>query len=300
MSRRQALLARRHHRAHPSRRRSSRPRRRDRRHRLVIGHHRRATSMHCACGQASRPGNFARGFETSTPAVFRLRTSKMTSVHWRYVTDGGKVHVHLVSNPSHLQAVDPVTSATPAPSRSNCGEGRREYLVLLVHGDACLRRNKASRRDHEVRRYPATPRGRWRHHSRRRRQSPRLHLGSPRSAPALCRLHRATPIDALFHVNGEDVDAVVASAACHRASLQFGSRRGHRSHRYRRHGHSEVDDPTITQPFSIRELKNIHHSGRSTLTTSVRPMPRDLGAAVRRVQAAQETSRQHQAKAYPS
>ncbi len=61
----------------------------------------------------------------------------------------------------------------------------------------------------------------------------------------------------VFHVNGEDPDAVVRVgrlAAEYRAT--FGSDVVVDIIGYRRHGHSEVDDPTITQPLTYERIKN--------------------------------------------
>src|SRR6202051_3082739 len=61
----------------------------------------------------------------------------------------------------------------------------------------------------------------------------------------------------IFHVNGEDPDAVVRVgqiAADYRAT--FGSDVVVDLIGYRRHGHSEVDDPTITQPRLYERIKN--------------------------------------------
>src|SRR6202041_4055434 len=51
-----------------------------------------------------------------------------------YVTrSGAKVHIHLVSNPSHLDAVDPVTiGRTRAKHDRTEEDGTRKYLPLLV------------------------------------------------------------------------------------------------------------------------------------------------------------------------
>jgi 2-oxoglutarate dehydrogenase E1 component len=61
----------------------------------------------------------------------------------------------------------------------------------------------------------------------------------------------------IFHVNGEDVDAVVRVA---RLALeyryQFASDVIVDMIGYRRHGHSEVDDPTITQPLLYKMIKD--------------------------------------------
>ncbi|HTZ84610.1 MAG TPA: hypothetical protein VMB66_15535, partial [Candidatus Acidoferrales bacterium] len=44
-----------------------------------------------------------------------------------YITrSGGKVHIHLVSNPSHLEAVDPVTVGRTRAKQDRTGEGGRE------------------------------------------------------------------------------------------------------------------------------------------------------------------------------
>ena len=57
-----------------------------------------------------------------------------------YVTrTGAKVHIHLVSNPSHLEAVDPVTVGRTRAKQDRAGEsGRIKYLPLLVHGDSAF------------------------------------------------------------------------------------------------------------------------------------------------------------------
>src|ERR1041384_2349269 len=53
--------------------------------------------------------------------------------------DGGHVHVHLVSNPSHLEAVDPVTVGRTRAKQDRAGEdGEKKFLPLLVHGDAAF------------------------------------------------------------------------------------------------------------------------------------------------------------------
>ena len=52
---------------------------------------------------------------------------------------GNKVHIHLVSNPSHLEAVDPVTIGRTRAKQDRAGEGGKEkYLTLLVHGDSAF------------------------------------------------------------------------------------------------------------------------------------------------------------------
>src|SRR5262249_18291443 len=61
----------------------------------------------------------------------------------------------------------------------------------------------------------------------------------------------------IFHVNAEDVDAVVRAG---RLALEyrytFGSDVVVDLIGYRRHGHSEVDDPTITEPLLYKAIKD--------------------------------------------
>src|ERR1039458_9701119 len=57
-----------------------------------------------------------------------------------YVTRSGKkIHIHLASNPSHLEAVDPVTVGRTRAKQDRAGEGgKAKYLPVLVHGDAAF------------------------------------------------------------------------------------------------------------------------------------------------------------------
>src|SRR6185436_14999485 len=62
----------------------------------------------------------------------------------------------------------------------------------------------------------------------------------------------------IFHVNGEDPDAVVRVA---RMALEyryaFGTDVVVDLIGYRRHGHSEVEDPTTTQPALYRKIEKL-------------------------------------------
>src|SRR5438105_10330704 len=61
----------------------------------------------------------------------------------------------------------------------------------------------------------------------------------------------------IFHVNAEDADAVVrVSKIATEYRATFGGDVVVDIIGYRRHGHSEVDDPTITQPLLYERIKN--------------------------------------------
>src|ERR1700683_3663727 len=174
-----------------------------------------------------------------------------------YVTKSGKkIHIHLASNPSHLEAVDPVTVGRTRAKQDRAGEGgQAKYLPLLVHGDAAFAgqgitaetMNFADLSGYTVggtihlivnNLIGFTTNAREEHSSRLSAQ-----LGRRQAIP-------------IFHVNGEDVDAVIRVA---RIATEYRYKFGNDVIidlcAYRRHEHSEVDDPTVTQPLMYKAIK---------------------------------------------
>jgi 2-oxoglutarate dehydrogenase E1 component len=174
-----------------------------------------------------------------------------------YVTKSGKkIHIHLASNPSHLEAVDPVTIGRTRAKQDRAGKGgERKFLPLLVHGDAAFAgqgitaetMNFADLSGYTVggtihiianNLIGFTTNAREEHSSRFSAQ-----LGRRQSIP-------------IFHVNAEDVDAVMRIARiATEYRYQFGTDVIVDLIGYRRHGHSEVDDPTVTQPLMYKAIK---------------------------------------------
>ncbi len=174
-----------------------------------------------------------------------------------YVTRSGKkIHIHLASNPSHLEAVDPVTVGRTRAKQDRAGEGgKAKYLPVLVHGDAAFAGqgitaetlNYADLAGYTVggvihiivnNLIGFTTNARDEHSSRFSAQLAR---------------RQAIPI---FHVNGEDVDAVMRIARiATEYRYKFGTDVVVDLIGYRRHGHSEVDDPTVTQPLMYKAIK---------------------------------------------
>jgi 2-oxoglutarate dehydrogenase E1 component len=174
-----------------------------------------------------------------------------------YVTrSGAKVHIHLVSNPSHLEAVDPVTIGRTRAKQDRTGEaGPKKYLPLLVHGDAAFAGQGIVAETLNFADLPGYTVGGTVHIIANNligfTTVPR-ESHSSRFAAQLAR-RQSVPI---FHVNGEDVDAVIRVG---RIALDyryaFGTDVVVDMIGYRRHGHSEVDDPTITQPLLYKAIK---------------------------------------------
>jgi 2-oxoglutarate dehydrogenase E1 component len=170
---------------------------------------------------------------------------------------GAHIHVHLVSNPSHLEAVDPVTiGRTRAKQDRAGGDGRNQYLPVLIHGDAAFAGqgvwaetlNLADLQGYSV--------GGTVHIIVNNLIGFTTTYSDEHSSRFSSDLAKRQPVP-IFHVNAEDVDAVVRVAriaAEYRYKFQsdvvvdlIG---------FRRHGHSEVDDPTITQPRLYRLIKD--------------------------------------------
>ena len=174
-----------------------------------------------------------------------------------YVThSGGKLHIHLVSNPSHLEAVDPVTVGRTRAKQDRTGEGGRErYLPLLVHGDAAFAGQGILAETMNYADLPGYTVGGTIHvvvNNLLGFTTSYTEEHSTRFAACIAR-RQSIPI---FHVNAEDVDAVVRVARlATEYRYRFGTDVVIDLIGYRRHGHSEVDDPTITQPLLYRKIK---------------------------------------------
>jgi 2-oxoglutarate dehydrogenase E1 component len=171
--------------------------------------------------------------------------------------DGKKIALHLVSNPSHLEAVDPVALGRARAKQTRAGDhGEDAVLPIAIHGDAafagqgilaeCLVLGSLHGYDvggtvhvivNNLLGFTAVPE----------------ESNSTRFATDIAK-RQPVPI---FHVNAEDPDAVVRVAA-------IAAEYRHRFHNdvvvdlvgYRRHGHSEVDDPTVTQPKRYAIIKD--------------------------------------------
>jgi 2-oxoglutarate dehydrogenase E1 component len=174
-----------------------------------------------------------------------------------YVTrSGGKVHIHLVSNPSHLEAVDPVTVGRTRAKQDRAGEGGREkYVPLLVHGDAAFAGQGILAETMNYADLPGYTVGGTIHvvvNNLLGFTTSYTEEHSTRFAACIAR-RQSIPI---FHVNAEDVDAVVRVARmATEYRYKFGTDVVIDLIGYRRHGHSEVDDPTITQPLLYKKIK---------------------------------------------
>jgi 2-oxoglutarate dehydrogenase E1 component len=175
-----------------------------------------------------------------------------------YVTrSGAKIHIHLVSNPSHLEAVDPVTVGRTRAKQDRAGFGGvQKFLPLLVHGDGAFAGQGILAETLNYADLTGFSVGGTVHVIVNNLIGFTTTPGELHSAHFAAQLARRQNIP-IFHVNAEDVDAVVRVG---RIALEyrytFGSDVVVDLIGYRRHGHSEVDDPTITQPLLYKVIKD--------------------------------------------
>ena len=169
---------------------------------------------------------------------------------------GARVHIHLVSNPSHLEAVDPVTVGRTRAKQDRAGEdGRKRYLPLLVHGDAAFAGQGITAETLNLADLKGYSVGGTVHIIANNLLGFTTLYNEEHSSRFSAQLARRQSIP-IFHVNAEDMDAVIRVG---RMALEyryaFGSDVVIDLIGYRRHGHSEVDDPTVTQPLLYKAIK---------------------------------------------
>ena len=171
--------------------------------------------------------------------------------------NGGKLRIHMVSNPSHLEAVNPVAQGRARAKQTRLGrDGKGKVLPLIMHGDSAFAGqgitaetlNLAALRGYTV--------GGTVHVIVNNLIGFTSNPSEAYSSRFSSDLAKRLPIP-IFHVNGEDADAV---ARVGRMALEyryeFGTDVVVDLIGFRRHGHSEVDDPTITQPILYRKIKD--------------------------------------------
>jgi 2-oxoglutarate dehydrogenase E1 component len=174
-----------------------------------------------------------------------------------YITRSGKkIHIHLASNPSHLEAVDPVTVGRTRAKQDRTGEGgKAKYLPLLVHGDAAFAGQGITAETLNYADLGGYTVGGTIHVIVNNLIGFTTNARDEHSSRFSAQLARRQAIP-IFHVNGEDVDAVMRIARiATEYRYKFGTDVVVDLIGYRRHGHSEVDDPTVTQPLMYKAIK---------------------------------------------
>ncbi|HEX4312265.1 MAG TPA: 2-oxoglutarate dehydrogenase E1 component [Acidobacteriaceae bacterium] len=171
--------------------------------------------------------------------------------------NGGSIALHLVSNPSHLEAVDPVAMGRARARQDRIGaDGADRVLPIVIHGDAAFAGQGIWAETMNLACVEGFSVGGGIHIVVNNLIGFTAEPEDSNSTRFSTDLAKRLPVP-IFHVNAEDPAAVVRIAA-----LAADYRYRFRSDvvidliGYRRHGHSEVDDPTVTQPLRYARIKS--------------------------------------------
>ena len=178
--------------------------------------------------------------------------------------DDNKVHLSLTANPSHLEIVDPVVLGKVRAKQDQHGatpEDRRMVMPLLIHGDASFAGQGVIAECFGLSGLRGHRTGGSVHFIVNNQigftTNPRYSRSSPYPSDV------AKMIEApIFHVNGDDPEAVVFAA---KVATEFRQKFQKPvvidMFCYRRHGHNEGDEPSFTQPLMYKAIA----AHRSTL-----------------------------------
>jgi 2-oxoglutarate dehydrogenase E1 component len=175
--------------------------------------------------------------------------------------DNNSVHLSLTANPSHLEIVNPVVIGKARAKqaftlREQPTSGRGHVLPLLLHGDAAFAGQGVVAECFALSGLRGYGVGGTMHFIVNNQigftTSPKNSRSSP--YPTDVAMMVETPI---FHVNGDDPEAVTFAAKVATEYRQlFGKDVVIDMFCYRRFGHNEGDDPTMTQPLMYAKIKN--------------------------------------------
>lgn len=172
---------------------------------------------------------------------------------------GGVMHLALGFNPSHLEIIAPVIEGSVRARQYFCHDIKRNHIIpLQIHGDAAFTGQGVVMETFNLA------------YTRGFNTGGTLHIvinnqvGFTTSNPQDARSTRyctdiAKMIDApIFHVNGDDPDAVVAiTRLATEYRMTFNRDVVIDLVCYRRHGHNEADEPAKTQPLMYQVIKQL-------------------------------------------
>ncbi|XP_027364385.1 2-oxoglutarate dehydrogenase, mitochondrial-like [Abrus precatorius] len=170
---------------------------------------------------------------------------------------GRRIHLSLVANPSHLEAVNPlVVGKTRAKQYYSNDVDRMKNMGVLIHGDGSFAGQGVVYETLHLSALPNYTTGGTIHIVFNNQVAFTTDPKSGRSSQYCTDVAKALNAP-IFHVNGDDVEAVV-----HVCELAAEWRQTFHSDVvvdlvcYRRFGHNEIDEPSFTQPKMYQVIRN--------------------------------------------
>jgi 2-oxoglutarate dehydrogenase E1 component len=177
--------------------------------------------------------------------------------------DGHPLHVTLTPNPSHLEVVNPVATGKVRGKQDRAKElNRASMLTLLVHGDSAFAGQGLVAETLMMSGLSGYTVGGTVHIIINNQVGFTTMPEYTRSGPYSSDITKMIGVP-VFHVNGDDVEAVVhAARLCVEYRQTFGRDAVLDLICYRRNGHNEGDEPMFTQPVMYKKIKE-HKSVRT-------------------------------------
>ena len=170
--------------------------------------------------------------------------------------DGNEIKLTLSPNPSHLEAVDPVVEGISRAriDRDYKGDYRR-LAPILIHGDASIAGQGVVYEVLQMSELPGYRTGGTIHVVINNQLGFTTNYLDGRSS-TYCTDVAKTTLSPVFHVNGDDVEAVVHT-------IQMAMEFRQKFHKdvfidllcYRKYGHNEGDEPRFTQPILYKIIE---------------------------------------------
>ena len=163
--------------------------------------------------------------------------------------DGGKVHISLVANSSHLESVDAIVQGkTRALQDRKNDKQRKRVLPILLHGDAAFSGQGVVAETFNLSKLEGYTTGGTIHIIINNQIGFTTSARNARSSLFPTDIAKAFQVP-VFHINGDDPEAVAYTAEL---AMQFRQKFGTDCVMdifcFRRHGHNEADEPSYTHP----------------------------------------------------
>ncbi len=224
---------------------------------LAMAHRGRLNVLANIMGKS--PGDIFHEFEDKDPEALLGRGD--VKYHLGYSSDwmaknGHRIHLSLCFNPSHLEFVNPVAQGRLRAKQDRVGDARRERgLALLIHGDAAFAGEGILQEVLNMSELPGYRTGGSLHVVLNNQIGFTTSPVEGRSTTYATDVAKMLQIP-IFHVNGEDPEAVAAVV-----NLAMDFRKTFQRdvvidmYGYRRRGHNEGDEPGFTQPLLYRTIE---------------------------------------------